>query len=420
MNIEKRELIERLGTISALYDKTKEIESKMKNYTPVDNYERQVQLPPFPGEYKSGLEREAWAKKIDHTANDAVSQMEEAYKNVYEPKKPDAPQVKSFEKPGATSEENSRSSQLGCLTTGSGIFGAIFTLSALFSIAGGAFIFTAIIAVIFDLMFAYSIIKSKEIKSAQKKRADDALIAYNREKATIFADYQAKLQAYEADCEAFKAKLQTFLNNYISWREVCLQRAAEEARIREKLIADGQMGVKKIYDEEYIPAINTLNGYNNILSAEYLPAIDTIRNLLINDRADDLKEAINLYEDIAYRERQLALEQEKEEQRQREEEQRRQDEERRYREERIFQERKELQRQREEEKRQKDAERRHREEMDQRDRQERNRQAEEKRRADKAARDERAATERQCRACASLGSCTLAFKRANCTSFRPK
>ena len=221
------------------------------------------------------------------------------------------------------------------------------------------------------------------------------------------------------------------MKDYQAWREIYIQSVNEEAYILDKLEADRVSAVKKIYEERYTPAVAALNETNDLITDEYLPVLNVIIDLLKSGRADDLKEAINLFEDIVYRERQLALEREKEEQRRLEEEQRRRDEERRHREDMQFRKDQERQRQREEERRQQDAERRHREEMDQRERQERDRQNEERRRADEERRradraeldrkqEEERNTRDQCNRCAQNSHCSMAFRRPNCASFRPR
>jgi len=229
----------------------------------------------------------------------------------------------------------------------------------------------------------------------------------------------------------FNEESRAFVRAYTEWRGIYLESRREEEDIAEKLEEDRQAAVNAINKEEMLPVLQELSDTNDLVSMNYLPVLETLIDLLKDGRADDLKEAINLYEDIVYRERQLELEREKEEQRRWEEEQRRRDEERHHKEQMKFQQDQERQRQREEERRQQDAERRHREEMDQRDRQERDRQNEERRRADEERRRaERAELDRkqkedretrdQCNRCAQAGHCSMAFRRPNCASFRPR
>ena len=437
MELQKSELIQRLNDISALYANTVSIRSKMDKFTPEDHYERKVPLLAFPGEYKTEKERDMLLKAIDHREDNAVAQMEAAYKRIYKPSKPNAPQIESFKEPEATSDEKEQTSKYGCLATAGIVIGVVFGLAVIsnLSIVGelgiGPFMPMLAMAAIGVLLFRFGKNKKQKIKEEQQKRKDDALTAYNRQKATSLEEYKVKTQAYEEATEVYMGNLRQFLEDYLQWRETFLQRVQEEIDITQKLEEDRKNGIQKIFEEEYLPAEKTLNEANNLVTEEYLPVLDIIIDLLRSGRADDLKEAINLYEDIVYRERQLELEREKEEQRRWEEEQRRRDEERHHKEQMKFQQDQERQRQREEERRQQDAERRHREEMNQRDRQERDRQNEERRRADEERRRaERAELDRrqkedrdtrdQCNRCAQVGHCSMAFRRANCASFRPR
>ena len=431
MRIPKNELIAKLEEISVKYADVVAIKSEMDAFTPEDHYERKVPLLTFPGKYKTNEERDRLLKAIDHREDDAVAQMETAYKRIFEPRKPSAPQIKSFKEPDATSGETEQVSKYGCLATAGAAIGGLFALSIIATLGNGISFVPVAIAVIGTLLFVFGRNKKKRIKEELLKRKNDALVAYNQEKAALQEDYKVKMQAYEEAAEAYKRNLQQFLEEYIQWRETFLKRVQEEINITQKLEKDRKAGIQKIFEEEYLPAEVALNEANNLVTEEYLPVLDIIIDLLRSGRADDLKEAINLYEDIVYRERQLALEREKEAQRQREEQQRRKDEERRYREDMQFRKDQERQRQREEEQRKKDAERRHREEMDQRERQERDRQLEERRRADEERRRaDRAELDRkqkedrdtsdQCNRCAQVSHCSMAFRRPNCASFRPR
>ena len=145
--------------------------------------------------------------------------------------------------------------------------------------------------------------------------------------------------------------------------------------------------------------------------------------LSVNDLGN-LKEALNLYEEILYKERQLQFEKEKEEQRQYEELLRRRDAERRHREEMEFLEEQEYQRQREEERRRADLERHHRDEMKLREQEERNRHFEAVSRShstgSSTSQSDQRSTSRQCNTCAYNGRCSMAYTRPNCASYRPR
>ena len=76
MGMPKNELIAKLEEISALYASTVAIQSQMDDFTPEDHYDRQINVPQFPGEYKSEKERSAWQELIGHDEEDAVQIME--------------------------------------------------------------------------------------------------------------------------------------------------------------------------------------------------------------------------------------------------------------------------------------------------------------------------------------------------------
>ena len=260
------------------------------------------------------------------------------------------------------------------------------------------------------LFFGYMV---KQLKAEEAKKEAEALAAYNRQKEEIMAEYAKKMKVYEGECTEYEVTLKSFLEDYLAWREIFIQSVKEEAQIAEKLEADRKAAVEKIYEERYLPAEAALNECNDLVSEEYLPNLKVIIDLLKSKRADDLKEAINLYEELVYRERQLQLQREQEEQRRREEEQRRQDEERRHKEEMQFRESQERQRRYEEEQRRRDEERHHQEDMKQREQQARD----EKLRADKERQ-----SQKRCVWCAHRSTCRQQYYDGayNCTGFTPR
>lgn len=413
MGLEKNELILKLEEISRLYVNTVSIRSKMDSFTPEDHYERKVPLPTFPGKYKTNGERDRLLRAIDHKEKDAVTQIEAAYKHIFEPRKPNAPQIKDFKEPEATYDEKEQVRKYGCLAAAGAGLGGLFAVSIIATLGNGISFVPLAIVVIGALLFVFGRNKKKKIKEDQLKRRDEALLAYNQEKAALLEDYKVKMQAYEEATEVYKGNLQQFLENYPQWREAFLKRMQEEMDITQKLEEDREAGIQKIFEEEYLPVETALNEANTLVTEEYLPVLDIIIDLLRNGRADDLKEAINLYEDIVYRERQLALEREKEAQRQREEQQRRQDEERHHKEQMKFQQSQERQRQREEERRQQDAERHHREDMKQREQLARN---------EEFRRKQERESQKRCVWCAHNLTCRQQYYDGayNCTGFTPK
>lgn len=412
MALDKKELIAKLSEISELFSKTVESCSEMDEYVPEDHYERKVCVPEFPGEGINKRMRDSWRNAFQHTHENALAMIEEVHREYFAPQKPIPPKKTEFEKPKNTEVGK----KLGKYATGSlagaGI-GGFFTLITLFSLMQGVdfYVIRTEIGLILlgAVVYLYCKAMYNKIKPEEDKLIEEALAEYNRQQEKIKAEYDARMEAYEKECAEYELRLKNFMKEYAIWREIYIQSVQEEQEIAEKLEADRVAGVNEIHEKKYLPALEALNACNDLVSDEYLPVLDVIIELLKNGRADDLKEAINLYEDILYRERQLELEREKEENRQREEQMRREEEERYHREQMQFQREQERKRQREAERRLEEEERRRREEMERRDRAEHERRQTEKRE-----------TQRQCSNCAKVHRCNLAFKRPNCSSFTPK
>lgn len=432
MELQKNELIGKLKEILALYEHAVAIRSEMDTLEPEDNYERTVVVPQFPGEYDSERQRQIWRDKLDHTYEDALGIAERTHREVYGPKEPEKPKLTAFKKPEdrELKEKIEKCKIRSYIGAGVGGFFLIGIISCLADDSYSALPVVIALALIGVAAFVFFLLKGNKAKAAEEKLVAEALAAHNRQQEELKAEYAKKMKAYESECAQYEGQLETFLEDYRDWREIYLQSIEEEAQIEKKLEADREAAVERMRQEQYVPALEKLEDSNDLVSVEYLSALSVLIDLLVSGRADDLKEAINLYEDLVYRERQLQLQREKEEHRQQEEEQRRQDEERRYREDMQFRKDQERQRQREEERRQQDAERRHREDMALREKQERDRQYEERRRmdeerrrADRAESDRRQKEERdtrdQCNRCAQ-GHCSMAFRRPNCASFKPR
>lgn len=449
MSYNKQELIQKLELISELWKLSLLITKKKLSFVPDDNYERTVVVPSFPGEYKHEAEREYLLNEFDHTQNNAIEEISDLHEHVYAPQKPEKPKIEEFKAPDATGDEKNKSRRYSCMRIagiGIAIFFALGFLVTLFDRDLASTLPTIFaISAIGAALYVYSKKQLDKIKAEQKKRADDALVAYNLEKDATIANYDARAKEYEEATEAYKVRLKAFLEEYTTWRKIYLEHVKEEAIIAEKLEQDRLAGVERIDREELSPILEESVlvevEFENVTgvklreclsgAGDYSDAVDSIIDLLKSGRADDLKEALKLYEEMLYREKQLQLQKEQELHRQQEEELRRQDEECRHREDMQFREEQERQRQREESQRQQDAERRHREEMNQRDQQERNRQyaeqqqrAAERRMADKAElarkQQEDTAMRRQCNTCALVANCSMSFRRPNCASYKPR
>lgn len=433
MSLNKSELIAKLEKISFLHHKALSIKHKMANFVPEDNYERKVIVPAFPGEYKDEEDREILECAIKHEDEDAIEQMAETYDEMYHPKMPSEP-VKPVYNGADTGKSKEKQRKLR-LVSNIGLGVAIFfLLGALVGTSDTPEALPAIL--IIAALGAAAFVGGRFLEKKEKEEVEDKLEAearaeYEKKLTILNEQYKKAVSVYEDECETYVPVRQDFLKKYADWRKIYLDSLAEEKKISELLAADRQAAVAKIENEEFTPALTELAEVNDILTTDYLPAVDIIIDLLKTGRADNVKEAINLYEEMLYRERQLKLQREQEEQRRREEEMRRQDEERRHREEMEFQREQEYNRQREEEKRRQDEERRYREERTLQEKQERNRQyednrrrQEERRREEKAElerkRQQDSATRRQCNTCALASHCSVAFTRPNCASYKPR
>lgn len=431
--VSRGDLVTKLETISGLYRATQKIQRDMDRYQPEDHYERKVKLPRFPGNFRSEEERKIWVERLDHASDDALEIVEQAHRRLYAPEEPEKPKKIDFSQ-REDAKLIKKSENIGCFSYIAIGISAFFALGAFVGVDESTkdtlptiWGVAAVAAIAFILLK----IMQRSVKAAAKKKLAEALDAHNRQQEEIMAEYNEKWKVYENDLAAYELTLKAFLEEYAQWRKVYIASRQEEERIEEQLEKDRQAAVRKIYEEKMVPAEAALNKANDLVAEEYLPVLSVIIDLLKSGRADDFKEAINLYEEIAYRERQLQLQREQEAQRRREEELRRRDAERRHQEEMEFLQDQENQRRYEEQQRQQDAERRHREEMNQREQQERNRQNEERRRAEEERRragreeanrrqQEDRDTRRQCNTCAQSERCSMAFSRPNCASYRPR
>ena len=431
-NLSRSELISKLKEIYRLYQNTVEIEEEMEDFEPEDNYNRNIVLPQFPGNYRFEEERGIWCNKIDHTAEDALQAIAYAYDTIYYPKKPDDPVIQEAPK-AVNAEAEKTKKNMGCLTLGAAFVGVVALLSLIGNSDPLGITISVLLAIGCAALLVFSYMKISKAKQADAMTLAEMQRQHNAESAAIMEQYRNSMVEYENNCNAFKVERQTFLNDYANWRNIYLQHVAEEEEIEDKLEEDRLTAVQKIREEKYLPAMQELEECNDLISERYLPVLNVIIELIASNRADNLKEAVNLYEELVYRERQLQLQREQEEQRRYEEELRRQDEERRHREEMQFRENQERQRRQDEERREREAERRHNEEMRQRETEERRREQIEKERLRKQeladARRQREEADKQwragaaqCRACANVGHCNMSIHNhtPNCTGFRPR
>lgn len=426
--LSREDLIAKLQNISGLYKATRSIQAKMDDFEPEDNYPREISVPEFPGNF-SKEEQTIWVERLDHTAEFAAKVAEGGHRKAHAPEEPKKPVIKEFQKIHDTKLADAQS-KFGCLSyVAAGVCG-FFLLGSVVGGADSSTLPTILgIAAIGGVAFFLFRKKVAAAKAEEEKKNAQALAEHNRRSEEIMAEYKKKKEIYDKDLAEYEIELKQFMEEYLAWREIYLQSVDEEAEIADKLEADRVAAVNAMYQQEYLPAEAALNEANTLVSEDYLPVLPVIIDLLRSSRADNLKEAINLYEDLVYRERQLQLQREIEEQRQYEEELKREAEERHHQEQMRFKENQERQRRQEEAQRRSDEERHHQEQMKlQQDQEQQRRREEEKRRKDEARRQreyedqQRSAASAQCRACANVAHCNMRIhnKTPNCTGFRPR
>ena len=427
MDLSKNELLEKLDTISSRYGEVVAIKEKMNSFVPEDIYIRQVELPAFPEAEGGEVDTAKFMNNVDHK-DDSGSGFIRAYERTYAvPKPPKEPKEPKFEEP---------KKPIGLLLLY--VAAALAALTAVmqvgnfvleiftFSLDWGD-LFTLVFAVLAAIVAGGLFIGSLFMKISYRKKVNRARVAFDLEQKPMKDEYNEKLSQYEYDMQMYRQKEQDYIDAYWAWRTIYLEHLDEEERVKAQLEIDRQEAVKQIEENELVPAKARLDEVNDLLSEKYLPAVDKIIELIKNGRADTLKEAINLYEEILYKEKQLELEKEKEQRKEYIQMLQLLAEQRRYEREMEIRRMQELEREMEEERRRNEEERRHREQMEFLEKQEANRQAEARRAEARRQHEETAAmyrdyhaTHRQCQSCANMTHCRMAFQRSNCASYVPK
>ena len=408
-NLSKESLVKKLERISELYLETCRAEDKVKKFTPKDNYERKTVVPPFPGEYKSEKEREIFMGQVHHENSTAVDEVEKIYRKTYTPPSPIKPLAKKFEEPqynDLIAKKNTAKQKRGV----SGIVGVASIIVASSNLDYIGLVIVSLIALaISAVVFVPSLMNIKKIDEEIATRRKDAEAKNALENDKMLEEYEQAVKKHELDLEAFDKEVANFIELYRGWREKYIEHVNEKKEIKKKLKIDRENGANKLAEEILLPAKKKLDNYNDLVTDEYLPVVDTLIELLRSGRADDLKEAINLYEDIQYREKQLELQREQERQRQYEEMQRLDAEERRYKEQEKQRRYEEKMRQEQETKMAKEKEQQEAKMAKEKEYRERDAALEAKREA-----------ERKCHWCANWRNCGMKYKPPlNCTGFRP-
>lgn len=393
----KYDLIEKLNRISSLYKQAKAIKSKIHSFVPKDNYERIVSVPDFPGgEDKNGKIKNA----VDHSATDAIEEMSKQYDLHFAPKKPKKPKSQSVPK-AITTLTDAHKGKMGIIFVIAIFVGVISLMTCFGNFITGQFLVgvpSLIVAAACGVVIFKFRKKLNEAKRLDAAATQNAIKEYEQSQKAKEGKYAQDIKEYETLMADHQSSRSDFINEYKKWREIYLKSLEEEGRIKRKLEEDRLAEIERIETKELTPVLEELVSVNDIISDDYVPAIDTIIDFLKSGRADDLKEALNLYEEMLYRERQLQLQREQEAQRQYAEE-------RRHREEMRLRE---------------EQERRRRYDEEQRQRKEDERRAVEKKEKEALEKKAVADAERKCHWCANWKNCGMRHNPPlNCAGFRP-
>lgn len=287
--LSKSDLIAKLQGISELYKEAEATKAKAAQFQPVENDSNRVPNEPiFPGEYK-------YKKAILHHIPNAAEEMEKYYREQR------CPQYKApvYQDPTPTAENN-KLELFGKVCLGSGVVG-FFLIGGALGVDGG-FKIALVPILICVALFAGSLFKFRENLKVVKANITIAKAEHEKVVAAAEAEHAKKMEQYEAEKEAF-------MKAYVQWREAYQSYEVEKKYKTAQWESDRKAGEQKLLNELYIPALKKLEAANDLVSKEYLPVLEDIIDLLCTNRADGLKEAINLYEEISDREKQYALQQ---------------------------------------------------------------------------------------------------------------
>ena len=253
----KQNELTKLYELKDIYSNLLEVKKKIHNVKVEDNYERTVTVPDF---------------------------------KVQPPEEVEKPQEQIMTK------ENFLKLRLhfkGGIILGSIIAGIVF-LSFLLSQEIGLFlIFMGIVATV----AAINVIKYLR-----------AVSDYGKYKSGSEKMYQIELEKYEK----YRRKRHAYNERVKEHEKIVKKHKEEEEKIKDKICEEVEKIQNEIRKKEYDPIWNELcEKSKDVLSEEYFDDIYTIIELMENGRADSIKEAINLFEQIKHREKQLELERER-------------------------------------------------------------------------------------------------------------
>ncbi len=243
-----------------------------------------------------------------------------------------------------------------------------------------------------------------DIADNNRRKTDEAYRAYvadleEKDRIRIeeaenkYAEEMKAYAAYKIEYDKYLAELEKYNN---SLDEV----DKEEKEIKRKIDEEKKKKAESIKQNEYIPASEEFERLNDVISEDDLPDLGKLITLLENGRADTLKEAFSVLEDMKYREEQRRLAEDRE----------------RQAEERRLEELEYREREREREERQSYEEKiKERDEKWERERQESKRKWEEEKKRQQEHEDAR----QQCYTC-SVQNCWNRNKYPNCPNYKPK
>ena len=352
--MEKNELIKKVKKINDIYCESQSVLYEIENVSVEDNYERKIKVPSEPN-----CPTEVFKPTKYYRSKGDLISLEDYFKKL-----PIGFGIASVVQVGvyfaAKSGIDGSGDSADQIQTGF----TNFTKIVLFILIGVCALFLVInLLKVFKALLGYS----SYVDSVDRKYNDD-LAKYNK---------------YVQEKDIYNKKLENY-------NEILKQHEDEEESISSKIEEEETKLANSIRAKKYNPLIEKLEKENDgIIGDIYYPDLSLIIDLLESGRADSIKEAINLVEDIKFKERQLDLEREKMEREAADREEAARAEEELYREDRWREER-----QREEDRRREDSLRREQE-----------------------SRDHQAAL-RQCSNCANIRGCRNYAKYPNCPNYR--
>ena len=364
----REELLNKLKEINSIYLESEEVLKEIENVEVEDNYERKLEMPKEP-------------RKLEEQEEPTIFYLtkEEQIKSAkYFIKLPIAFLIATFVQvgiyfiaKGGISGKGDDADKIQTSFTN-------FTFAMIFIFLGVVLVFLAL-----NVLKYFKAIKKYE---NERKVAVDA---YRLKKAE-YDKYLERKEQYNKELEEYENKVQECED--------------EENSIQEKLDKEKESIQEKIRNEKYNPIIEKLKETNNGLLNEgfNLKDLSRVISIIESGRADNIKEALHVLDEIKYRESQQEFEryklQKEEEARLRQEE----EEQERYEEEMW------------------EADRRRQEDL-RREAQQRN---EDLAREEKRLREERSRNHRdavsQCSNCRNIHHCRNYGKFANCPNYRPR